>query len=253
VSGFRHSPRAELLAASWAAALLGAAVKQSAKLKILCERSGVRDAGIIPSSQAMTVLLEDTIAPRGVQHTCALQVPSSSPAASSKLSQHCPWLSHSAPALCSSLSTEQSRLSPLEAHTVLTASGRHREERTHAVLATRTLPLQQLHSLLGHTRHSSLPIFCSARRYRLQRISCCSGENGSWLMVQYLKEGCKKEDRLVSIVCCDSTRGNGFKLMERRYRLDVRKRLFTLTMVRQWHREPREVAVPHSCRHPRSG
>ena len=32
---------------------------------------------------------------------------------------------------------------------------------------------------------------------------------------QYLKEDCKKEgDRLFSRVCCDRTRGNGFKLKE---------------------------------------
>lgn len=77
-----------------------------------------------------------------------------------------PSLSHSFPALCSSLSNEQSRLSPWEAHAVFTASGRHREEHTHAVLAARTLPLQLFHSVLGHTRCSSVRIFCSPWRCR---------------------------------------------------------------------------------------
>ena len=33
----------------------------------------------------------------------------------------------------------------------------------------------------------------------------------------------------------------------------MRKLFFTLRAVRQWHRLPRGVVVPHPCRHPRSG
>jgi len=40
---------------------------------------------------------------------------------------------------------------------------------------------------------------------------------------QYLEWGCKEGNRPFNTICCDWTRGNGFKLKERRFRLDIRK------------------------------
>ena len=59
---------------------------------------------------------------------------------------------------------------------------------------------------------------------------------------QYLKGSYRKEeDRLLIRVCGDRTRGNGFKLKEGGFRLDIRKRSFTVGVVRHWNRLHRDV------------
>jgi len=66
-------------------------------------------------------------------------------------------------------------------------------------------------------------------------------------MIQYLKGAYKKAgEGLFTRAWRDRTRGNGFKLKEGRFRLDIRKKLFTVRVPRHRSRLPREVVAASS-------
>jgi len=59
---------------------------------------------------------------------------------------------------------------------------------------------------------------------------------------QFLKGTYRKDEEGLFIRGCnDRMRGNGFKLKEGRFRLDIRKKFFTMRVVKHWNRLPREV------------
>ena len=58
---------------------------------------------------------------------------------------------------------------------------------------------------------------------------------------QYLKDYKKEGDRLFIRVCCDRTRGNGFKLKKGRFRFNVRQTSFTISMLGHWNSLSRDV------------
>jgi len=70
------------------------------------------------------------------------------------------------------------------------------------------------------------------RRLRGDLIAAC----------QYLKGAYKKAgEGLYTSSWSDRRRGNGFKLKEHRFILDLRKKFFTMKVVRHWSRLPREA------------
>ena len=61
-------------------------------------------------------------------------------------------------------------------------------------------------------------------------------------MFQYLKGGYKEDgDSLFTRSHMEKTRGNGYKLLLGRFRLDTRGKFFTMRTISHWNNLPREV------------
>jgi len=59
---------------------------------------------------------------------------------------------------------------------------------------------------------------------------------------KYLKGGCQEDEAsLYSVVPSNMIRGNGHKLKQRKFQLNMRKNFFPLRVTEPWHRLPREV------------
>ena len=108
--------------------------------------------------------------------------------------------------------------------------------------------LSLLLPILESPRQFSLSLLCFSPIHLTILVSfLCTSFNSSlsfssWAAFQYLKGAYRKDgERLFTRVCSDRKRGNGCKLKEGRFRIDTRKKFFTMRVVKHWNRFPSAV------------
>lgn len=85
-------------------------------------------------------------------------------------------------------------------------------------------------------------LYCEHRIRELRLFSLEEDWGRHHSNFQYLKGTYRRagEERLQEF-CSDKTKGKDFKLKDSRFRLDIRKKIFSVKVVKYWNRLPREI------------
>lgn len=96
----------------------------------------------------------------------------------------------------------------------------------------------------GHEDYWGLEDFCKVRLRELTLFSLEKRLQGDLIAAfQYIKGAYKKDGkRFFARVCSDRTRINDFK---GKFRLDLRKKVFIMRLMRHWNGSPEKLWTPH--------